>query len=197
MKTEALFEAIESHESAARVGLASDLKTAVEIALGEPSVQALGSKLEKSDIATLILTRVLSLAKQKIDPRYENPNDVALFIYALLLSIHYPSLAFVAATVLCETPHLWWAGVFATRLLENRAKEDEFAGNVSNPSSVPTDATDRLFIFDAGLLIGFSFRLQTPAAFVPGGDEPLLSIGSVKWNADSRETNDLEPLTMA
>lgn len=197
MKAEALFEVIESHETAARINLASDLKTAIEIALGEPSVQELGSRAGESHIATLVLNRVLGLVRRKIDPRYENPNDPALLIYALVLSIHCPTQAVVAAAMLCETPHLWWAGTFATRLLEGRLREDESASNVTNPSPIATDAGDRLFIFDAGLLLSLTARLQMPAAFAHTLDEPMLSVGSIEWGADSSQTNDLKPLTMA
>lgn len=138
-------EAIESHEMAARLNVASNLRVAVEFIRTHPIVRKLAKELKNPGVAEHILRRVFELTDQAIDVRYENPNDVALMIYTWVLYRYDPLLASMASAAISQVPNLWWASKVATQIIDHRLEQNEMAGAVSTPVKANTQAGDRLF----------------------------------------------------
>ncbi len=151
MNISELLDTIESYEMAARVNAASGIRAATKIALTHPAVQGLMEEASKPEVADTILTRILYLSRQGVDVRYENPNDTAFLIYALVLMRRAPELAFVAAAVICQLPNLWWASIVAADILEGTSEYNDAA--TSSLSDWETDAIDRVFVWDPRSLL--------------------------------------------
>ena len=147
-----LCDVIESHEMAAEVNVASDLRTVIEIVRMNPIVRELGEQLKKPGVAGRFLSRIFTLREQATDVRYENPNDTALFIYMWLLQRYNRFLALMASATICRVPNLWWAAKFATELIEQRLGQNVMAGEVSKPVPAANSAGDRVFVTDTSFL---------------------------------------------
>ncbi len=100
---------VESHAFAARVNVASDLRTFFEAARREPAVEALTRDLGTTAARAAVAARAVELARQKVDPRYENPWDVALAMYLWLMSMSDLQLAGLMAEAVAWAPQCWWA----------------------------------------------------------------------------------------
>lgn len=137
--------AIESHEMAARVNVASDLRVALDIVRIHPTVREFVKALNELGVAERILRRTFELAEQATDVRYENPNDVALMIYTWLLHQQDAVLASVASAAVCQVSNLWWASKFCTQVIERPFGQNEMAGTLSTPVMHKADSGDRLF----------------------------------------------------
>jgi len=147
------FDEIESHEMAAQVNVASSLRVASRIVKDHPTVRELVRQLRRPGIPERILERVLMLTRQVTDPRYEDPHDTALMIYAWLLYQHDPDLAIMASAEICQVPNLWWASKIATKILDRRIEQNEMAGTVSKLVTVNANAGDKLLVTGARYII--------------------------------------------
>lgn len=78
-------QTIESHEMAARLNLALNLRQLFGIAQGEEAINSLRKKLDDAETIKLILLRIHELVELSPDPRYENPYDTAIAIYLWVL----------------------------------------------------------------------------------------------------------------
>ena len=72
---------IESHEFAARLNLASDFKTFYRGMLQERSVRDLSQELNSLEKRLRLFLRTIQLARQLVDPRFENQWDATLATY--------------------------------------------------------------------------------------------------------------------
>lgn len=153
-----LCDAIESHKMAALVNTASSLEVALHIIRTDQAVRALAKELRSPLVADHVLSRVLELTAQAVDPRYENPNDTALAIYAWLLSRHDSLLSYLACAAMSQVPNLWWASKVATGIIQHRFTQNEGSGAVSTPVKANTQAGDRLFV--AGPRFPFPGRIR-------------------------------------
>lgn len=140
-----LCRTVESHEMAARVNVASDLRVALDIVRTHPAVRSLTSALRGQSAVEQVLRRLFELTEQATDLRYENSNDTALMIYAWLLYQHDVRLASVASVAISRVPSLWWARRFATQLFEHPLQRNDTAETVSTGVVANADAGDRLF----------------------------------------------------
>lgn len=105
-----LFTEIEHARTAARVNVASGLRGFLQTLRSVEAVRSLAS-LARNDrgIAAAVLTRLIELAQRRIDPRYENPHDVGIAAYLLVLSTAAPDLIAIAADAVSEAENCWWA----------------------------------------------------------------------------------------
>jgi hypothetical protein len=74
---------------------------------------------EKPEIASQILDCVGELCRISINPRYENPNDVAIAAYCWVLFQFSPNIGKMAAAIACTAKVTWWARETAIFILEN------------------------------------------------------------------------------
>ena len=96
-----------------------------------------------------VLNRVLTLARQSPDLRYENSADTPLSVYLLALGVHDAALARVAAQAIAETKQCWWARRIAEDILLGRnvrtSSRDDTAditfGETHRVTLVQADAT--------------------------------------------------------
>jgi hypothetical protein len=106
--TEAVRE-IESHNLAARLNVASDLKSFLRAAKEQEAIRIILRELDSQEKRQQILLRTIELSRQKIDPRYENQWDTALTLYVWLISLKDLELAKIVAEVAMQAPQCWWA----------------------------------------------------------------------------------------
>lgn len=109
MTLQEIMRLVEGHEFAARLNLASDMRTLLSIALQQDEIRRLIELLEKPEAQEEVLRRVVQISRQRIDPRYENPGDAALAVYVWVLNVRGSRLARLAADAAIEAPHCWWA----------------------------------------------------------------------------------------
>lgn len=194
-----LFNAIESHKMAAEVNIASSRRLANEIVRSHPIVRELADKMKKPRVTERIFLRLLGLTSQATDPRYENPSDIALLAYLLLLSWRDRQLALIAGSAVCQMPNLWWASKMATDILERRSEQNEMAGETSTPVAANTHAGDRLFLADPRSFLTaaappYLFRIRHPnltqtfdprTRTVPGGIRRVASHSTSRFEPEA------------
>jgi hypothetical protein len=101
---------IETERFAALTNLASNLKTFLRIAAAQPEVQALSRTLESdSNVASQVLPRALGLSVAPWGADREHAADAALAVYLWLLSDRPAEFAQLAAAILSEQEHFFWA----------------------------------------------------------------------------------------
>jgi len=193
-----LLEAIESYDLAARINIASSLRSAVEILLGNLTVLELRKAVKAPEAAYSVLTRVFELTKRATDLRYENPNDTALFIYEFALNEHHPPLAVIAAGAICQVPNLWWASEFSTEIIDNRTARNSISGETAIEAPFISDAIDRVFITDTRRLFSAGVRLLQFIVSTPfdDADVVMLDMDPVVWTEAAEGTRDL-PLAVS
>ena len=130
-RTEDLFKPIESHEFAAVVNLASDLRTFIRAIGSDPSVQALAGELSVGGVRTAVYDRILALVNDMGEEGYEHPWDSALAAYLWLLANKDAARAKAAALRISEAPQCWWAAKVAKEI----PATDK--GNAHEPPPVP------------------------------------------------------------
>lgn len=100
---------IESLEFAARVNIASDLRTFLRVAGDQESVRTVLSGITSEENQQRVLLETLRLSRLQVDLRYENPWDSALAVLLWVLSLKALPLARVAAEAAVQAPQCWWA----------------------------------------------------------------------------------------
>ena len=195
MTLTALLDRIESHETSARLNLGSDLQTVVEAALADSLVVELHRQMKNPKVAALVVAQALKLTRQAIDVRFENPYDIALLVYVLVLHVDKSQLAGALAGRVCQMPNLWWASKYSTQVLENSDRQN-VAKTVSNTSETNHEAVDRLFVFDAGGVLSEhpSWNFTSFDTIIDGRN---ISFGLRSWVAESSDTHDAEPTAVA
>jgi hypothetical protein len=184
---------IESHDFAATVRVASSVRTAIESVLADPAVRDLRKQLIDSEAAYHVLARVLALASQGIDFRYENPNDTALFVYILLLGECSAELSLIAASAVCQVPNLWWASEVAAAVLDNRRLRSDAASSRATGLDATTEATDRIFVSDTRRFLSSRARFIEFDTNALEDSSIIFTSGPVipDWKDDALDTRDL------
>jgi len=113
---EALKE-IESHAFAARLGVASDLKTFLRAAWNQVELIVLLNELRNEDIQRLLLLRAINLSQEKVDPRFENPSDTALALYVWAAYMKNNDLGKILAQAVTRAPQCWWAKLISRQII--------------------------------------------------------------------------------
>lgn len=108
---------VESHQFAARLNLASDLKTFLRAAKMEEGVTTLLEEMTSPDKRAGVLSRIVRISQNRVDRRYENPWDVSLAVYFWILTFTDLEFAKVAAQSIEHTGNCWWARQIADQLL--------------------------------------------------------------------------------
>ncbi|MCK4578557.1 MAG: hypothetical protein KAU50_07185, partial [Candidatus Marinimicrobia bacterium] len=117
-----IFRKIESHETSAQLNLTSNLRHFFMYAERVECIQELKNALKDTICITETLKRILSLSKEDIDFRYENPYDSAITIYLWVLFLQSEIAGKVAANIASKLRHGWWAPRYARKVL----KEDVY-----------------------------------------------------------------------
>ena len=116
---------IESHRFAARLNIASNLRTFLEAAKHEEAVTVLSQALETPDSRSAVLLRTLELSRHRVDLRYENQWDTALAVYVWLMSSKDRGITSIMAEAAAHAPQCWWATRLARDvLLEGQARNN-------------------------------------------------------------------------
>ncbi len=125
MSAQSLFRQIESHELAAKLNVASDLRTFLRGASQEEAIQHLSKELRAPSFREETAARAITLASTRVDPRYENPADTALTLYVWLLSLKDLPMARLAADAVVNAQNCWWGIRVARDVLLGRRHESE------------------------------------------------------------------------
>jgi hypothetical protein len=121
---EAMFARVESGRTAAEMNLASGLRVFLYgLAEIEPVRTLATAVRENEHTASKVLGRLISLSRLKSDPRYENPNDVALAAYLQILSNATPSIYEAALDAVRTARNCWWANEAANTARLSRASD--------------------------------------------------------------------------
>lgn len=107
---------IESHEFAVRVNLASSFRGFLRVIRAEKAVDVLLRGLEQPEKRTQLFFRAQELSRQTIDPRHENPWDIALAVYSWAIGQKDLDLAGAMARIVSEAPQCWWASNISLQL---------------------------------------------------------------------------------
>jgi hypothetical protein len=104
-----VLQQIESHDFAARLGVANNLEMLYALAAQEQGVRELTALLRDHTVATQLLAHVVSIIREQEDVRYRNPRDAAIAAYIWMFAQAQPALALLAAGAALSAPRLWWA----------------------------------------------------------------------------------------
>ena len=146
MKLVDLFETIESHSTAGQINLASHFAQAVRLVQEHTAFGHLLNEITERSKGEKVLRRVLELAENGVDVRYENPYDVALMMYALALLQQQPPIASIASAALLRVPRLWWALKVATMILEHQLDRSESAERPPSLDFLAFDGSDKVVV---------------------------------------------------
>ncbi len=117
-----IFLAIESADFAARLSIESSLTRVTRSLTSQPEVKKIFELIEqKALLPEELFKRIIKLGDQSVDPRYENPMDIAFTTYLWVLVGTDPKLASAAAEVILNVPGCWWAYKVANKVVQGRA----------------------------------------------------------------------------
>jgi hypothetical protein len=112
MTIDQIFHAIEAHDFAARLSVASSRDMLVSMFQAEPCYRGLLTLVKKDPrVSELLVQRIKTLSELEFDPNFQNPHDIALaaYTYALrndgAISTAYISIAF---DILTSARDVWW-----------------------------------------------------------------------------------------
>jgi hypothetical protein len=153
---------VESHEFAARLNVTSDFPTFLRGAHDAPPVRSLFGAVNARGSRQRLFSRILELARQRVDPRYENPWDTPLTIYLWILGSTDWNVAKAAAEVIATIPQCWWATKLSRYFLlrgqfhSNATLERyELALTYSRPTAVSKAEGAGEVILSGGFLLDF------------------------------------------
>jgi len=151
MSFESLIIEIESHPFVLRAMLASDIRTFVDGIALEPKVIDLVNALSmEPHTKSRLFAHILELTKQRTDVRYRDPHDVPLAVYLWMLNAIDPSLAQLAAQLVCPVPRCWWAAkmshqiLFGQPLSRDAGRIEDSFGSLAVQFSTANSAIERL-----------------------------------------------------
>jgi hypothetical protein len=137
MSFETALKEIESHNFAARLGVANNEAMLRAIATKEQSVVELMWLLRSSESASRLLSHTSFLIREQDDVRYRNSRDTAIAVYIWLLAQMQPSLGRLLAAEAIRAPRLWWGRKMALSVL------------AGHPFTIdPSTATNRIVLKD-------------------------------------------------
>lgn len=101
-------QTIESDDFAIRAGMASDFRVFAKCVWAEDATQSLRVSLASGERREALMQRVQELAEREVDSRFENPWDVALAVYLLLLYAESEVVGRMAAIAVRRAQGSWW-----------------------------------------------------------------------------------------
>jgi hypothetical protein len=153
--TRELITQVEGTAFAVHVGVASGFKQFGRLLRSQKAVDALAQAARSdADIARIVLGRLVRLSRLRIDPRYENPNDVAIAAYLVVLASASSQLYRIAVDEVLSSTNLWWAAQIARVSIEearqvSAAETFVIDGNPDQAASVNSiEATFPSGLFD-------------------------------------------------
>lgn len=117
MSLAAVITAIESPQFATFLGLANNSRMFRDVVENIPAARQLLTELKEPANTRKLLARTESLVREQDDVRYRNQRDAAIAIYVWALNETDGSLGRLAASVVLESPRLWWARKTALDIL--------------------------------------------------------------------------------
>ena len=106
---ESLFDKLESDRFSAAMNVVSGVKQFVRAISSAPEVQELLASARSDDDSLVIAERFNQVAARATDPAYENPWDVALAAYLLVLDQMDPAQATLCAERASMSSNGWWS----------------------------------------------------------------------------------------
>lgn len=187
MSVKEAIKEIESHIFAAKLNVASDIRTFFVAARRENAVGQLLLALASSEVREQVLMRSLELAGQAVDPRYENPRDTALAVYVWLMSLKDWLLTEIMAEAIGQAPQCWWARKISRELLlgtRTRSSAGQDVRDFTGSPKVRHSSDGGEVVLPIGLLSGLRMGNVSVAAIPSRGDlqEP---VGSQDWFTDA------------
>jgi hypothetical protein len=123
---------IDSHDFAAKLGIANTLDMFYAIAQQEAPVKELLAMLRNSADAILLLEHITSLLREQEDVRYRNSRDGAVAVCIWALGKTQPALARILAANALNAPRLWWARKAAIDFFEASTQAPNISRTGSN-----------------------------------------------------------------
>ena len=117
MSLQEVMEAVEGHQFAAELNLASGSSAFYRSLGNHPLFLALAGLLKHGRERELVFRRVIELSNYPIQLEFENPFDAALTTYLTALDAQCPIRAAIAARAASKAPNCWWAAESSERLL--------------------------------------------------------------------------------
>jgi hypothetical protein len=114
---EQLFEKLESDRFSATMNVVSGLKPFLRALASAPEVQALLASLRSSADLSAVAERFNQVIDRATDPSYENPWDVAIAAYLLVLHEVDRRQAANCAERALNCPNCWWSTKVADQIL--------------------------------------------------------------------------------
>ena len=135
---------IEGVEFASRTRHASGFGTTLGIVAKSPEIRELIASQATGELCEFLADRIMFLASELPDPRYENPNDVALFAYLFVMSQASTEMAETFAEWTLQAPNLWHARHLG-EMIKSRMASTE-ASETSSPTDIwRTDSSERKY----------------------------------------------------
>jgi hypothetical protein len=103
------------------MNVASGLKQFARGLSSAPEVQELVASARSRDDSLVIAERFNQVAARPANPDYENPWDVALAAYLLVLDRVDPPQAAVCAERALTSPHGWWSKKLADTIISENS----------------------------------------------------------------------------
>src|SRR5262249_31707286 len=128
-----------------------------------------------------VLTRVLAIAAESYDPRYEHPRDASLAGYLWLLSVKHEGMARTAAEVVSSLPNTWWCRKVARLVL---AKLDAWS---------PFTETKSLTVYSSRFYISTDSSHESPVTSVKLADGRIGVFVAPRAMRDDGVIADLQP----
>ena len=111
---------IESHEFSAKMNYASSFNFFLRLLDEDPLIDSLTRLMIKNpDTIIQTISRVEQLSRLRVNPQYENVNDVAISAYCWALNKVNPNGAKIASAFATYSNVSWWAKKTAVYILEN------------------------------------------------------------------------------
>lgn len=173
---------IESHALAARLNIASDMRTFLEAAKHEEAVARLLEGLDAPDSRSAVFTRTFELSRQRVDLRYENQWDTALAVYVWVMSAKDQGIATIMAEAVAYAPQCWWATRIARDvLLEGQARS---SAGVERHDFTPFPSVEQFsdageVVLSAGFVLDIREALEL---FVAEHDQTVKPDVAQKWS---------------
>jgi hypothetical protein len=145
-----VFERVEEPRFAARLTIASALRTFIRAARREKLIEDLAQKVQASEGGELY-SRIKELTAASFDPGYRSPWDAAVAVYLWVLASMNGPLARACATEIASLPRdsWWWTSQMLDKIL-NRNVLNEHTVAPRTPPSLVADSTTVEFFPSAG-----------------------------------------------
>ncbi len=156
MSLATIFPEIESHELAAKLNIASDLKTFLRAATRQEPVRQLIRELDSAGAPEQLLRRVVQIAHRRIDPRYANPWDVPLAVYVWALDLKDSPFRFLVAGAAFEAFGTWWARKVAEEVFTEGVTRSDATSRVHEPAFEPVTASVSAEEYDSFIIADYS-----------------------------------------